>query len=237
MEAAIANPATRLASICAAAMVIGCGHLAPGVGSRPPWPTGGAAAEEEHRAREERCLQGQGSSGALPFSLVPDPRRRCWYSGHLDAVEERPLREAIADGGEAYRFLWLRTFHRPVMIRVVARNGQIVLDAKETDGTGGYAPGGLSRTERRILSSTEWNVVLAAVDVSGLWSGDAGETSACLDGSQWILEGVRGTEHRLLDIQGCAANTELTAPRPPAYRPGEVLMQLARIRAPADETY
>lgn len=86
-------------------------------------------------------MQGRGSSGVLPRSLVRDARTRCWYSAHLDAMEERPLREAVSTGGEAYRFLWLRTFHRPVVIRVVARNGQIVLETKETDGHGGYAPG------------------------------------------------------------------------------------------------
>src|ERR1041384_2437124 len=40
-----------------------------------------------------------------------------WYSGQLKAMYEPPL-SSLETEDESYRFLWLRSFHRPVMVHV-----------------------------------------------------------------------------------------------------------------------
>src|SRR5690348_9677165 len=67
-----------------------------------------------------------------PHSLDPsDPRsdsfRNHWYSQQLEAMSEPVLKP----GGnlKTYRFTWLRSFHHPVVVRVVEANGKCVLHA------------------------------------------------------------------------------------------------------------
>jgi hypothetical protein len=43
---------------------------------------------------------------------------REWFSKHLTAMAEPPLPHLAASGLEVYRFLYLRSFHHPVMVRV-----------------------------------------------------------------------------------------------------------------------
>jgi len=46
---------------------------------------------------------------------------------------------------ESYRFLWMRSFHRPVLITLFRKGPtEAKLIHKETDGTGGYDPGSLA---------------------------------------------------------------------------------------------
>ena len=73
---------------------------------------------------------------------VDDLRQR-WYSKHLAAMHEPSLWDLSKrpkKSGEAYRFLWLRTFDEPVAIRVEkATDGAARLYTRVLDGKGGYA--------------------------------------------------------------------------------------------------
>src|SRR5262249_15746244 len=54
-----------------------------------------------------------------------------WYSKHLAAMGEPSLLELSR--ADAYRFLWLRSFHHPISARLVVRNdGTATLISKET---------------------------------------------------------------------------------------------------------
>ena len=44
-------------------------------------------------------------------------------------------------GLESYRFLWLRTFHKPIAVRVWSADSRYYLVVKELSGQGGYEPG------------------------------------------------------------------------------------------------
>ena len=69
-------------------------------------------------------------TGASPI----DDFKEEWYSQHLIAMGE-PL---LPDGAnEVYRFLWLRTFHNPIMIRLTYDPKGCDLIAKRLDGAGG----------------------------------------------------------------------------------------------------
>src|SRR5215471_9631010 len=64
-----------------------------------------------------------------------------WYSKHLAALSEPPLWKVSRQhpAVEEYRFLWLRTFHHPLSVRLtVASDSAGTLTYKETSGKGGY---------------------------------------------------------------------------------------------------
>src|SRR5258708_39333972 len=49
--------------------------------------------------------------------------RAIWYAKHLKALHEPSLWEMAQDPkAEAYRFLWLRSFHHPIAVRLVVRS-------------------------------------------------------------------------------------------------------------------
>jgi hypothetical protein len=123
-----------------------------------------------------------------------EPFESKWYSKHLQALDEPSLLDARGFD-ESYRFLWLRTFHHPVAIRVWRVGNEHFISAKESDGAGGYEPGKVIANSERNLSAQEWDDFLRLLYDADYWClGDNGMGG--LDGAQWILEGFReGSYH------------------------------------------
>lgn len=57
-------------------------------------------------------------AGSLDSSDNLDKFTREWYSKHLHAMQEPSLSRGKTRVDVAYRRLWLRTFHRPISVRV-----------------------------------------------------------------------------------------------------------------------
>lgn len=68
-----------------------------------------------------------------------------WFSGQLIALHEPSLLAMSKDkSAQTYRFLWLRSFHHPVAVRVdFHTDGPAVVMTKIGAGEGGYPPGNL----------------------------------------------------------------------------------------------
>ena len=62
-------------------------------------------------------------TGARPL----DAFRQEWYSKHLNAMGEPRLPDVP---NEAYRFLWLRTFEDPIMVRLTCYPNGVQFDCK-----------------------------------------------------------------------------------------------------------
>lgn len=73
------------------------------------------------------------------------------YSFILKKLEEPPLfTKAQNPSAEAYRFLWLRTFHNPIAVRMeVQPDGSSILTIKVADGHAGFP-----RTITKLMQST-----------------------------------------------------------------------------------
>ncbi|HEY1142257.1 MAG TPA: hypothetical protein VGE88_18940 [Lysobacter sp.] len=149
------------------------------------------------------ALVGLAADGDARFpaeSLEPeDPRsdafRNRWYSRHLAAMGEPAL--APCATSRMYRFLWLRTFHHPVAVRVVRDASGDRMIAVELDGAGGYAPGKALRRSEVALTSRQADAFERAIEADGFWSLAVPEENGGLDGSEWVIEGAT-TEYRVL---------------------------------------
>jgi hypothetical protein len=123
--------------------------------------------------------------------------REQWYSKHLIAMGEPRL-----SGGpnEVYRFLWLRIFANPIVIRITCDPKGCDLIAKRLDGSGGYEPGKVAGRKERRLSDEEVTNVRRLLSKAQFWGRQPNDERIGLDGAQWILEGRREGSYHLWDV-------------------------------------
>jgi len=119
-----------------------------------------------------------------------------WYSHALKSLDEPSLWKLSQNDKNAvvYRFLWLRSFHHPVAIRViVAPDGTAEIAIKVTSGSGGYALGRLIENQTKKLSAIKVKDLLERVKSANFWKLPTEDKNARrgLDGAEWILEGVQ----------------------------------------------
>ena len=132
--------------------------------------------------------------GALnPSSTTSDDFDNLWYSEYLRVMAEPVLAPSRAT--RAYRFTWLRTFHHPIAIRVVAANGQFKLFATELDGAGGYSPGDVLRRKSTSLSAAQFEEIEALILRNDFWNLPPHDDRIGMDGSQWIVEAATDKYH------------------------------------------
>jgi hypothetical protein len=123
-----------------------------------------------------------------------------WYSKHLRAMAEAPLYAADNAEQETYRFLWLRSFHHPVAVRIWKSGTDHFISLKELSGAGGYEPGNIIFAEQRRLAPAEWDGFTRLLRSSCYWELPSENPDEIgFDGAQWILEGVRGGRYHIVD--------------------------------------
>jgi hypothetical protein len=128
--------------------------------------------------------------------------RARWYAKHLRAMGEESLLSAAANKEFlGYRFLWLRTFHHPISMKLRIRlDGNAQLTCIELAGAGGYQPGKVLMTQIVELSKEQVSQFEALIRSSNFWelpthNAEKGGS----DGSQWILEGVKNQKYHVVD--------------------------------------
>jgi hypothetical protein len=124
-----------------------------------------------------------------------------WYTSALKAMGEPSLLELSKTPAHVYRFLWLRSFHNPVAVRMnVDKDGTSLLTVKVINGRGGSAPGGHVKSESRRLSKEYTQGFLDDVRELGYWSlpTDVPENHGGCDGADWILEAVKDGRYKLV---------------------------------------
>lgn len=128
-----------------------------------------------------------------------------WYSKHLKAMSEKSLLGISDKNVETYRFLWLRTFHHPIFVRVERiqhepNANEIVLFSKELDGAGGYEPGKLFNETGRVLTEKQWCEFMNLLEKANYWKlPTQDKNSGGFDGAEWILEGVRDNRYHIVE--------------------------------------
>ncbi len=122
-----------------------------------------------------------------------------WFSKHLRAMNEAPMYYAEDRWSESYRFLWLRSFHHPVAVRIWKCGSERFIAAKELSGAGGYEPGKLIRNYSRRLTAAEWSEFMRHLEDSCYWNLPTRDENLGLDGALWIFEGVKGGRYHIVD--------------------------------------
>lgn len=127
------------------------------------------------------------------------------YSKFLTALHEPSLWEASrTQRTPSYRFLWLRSFHHPVSVRLdVQSDGTAMVTTTITSGKGGYEPGKVIETRTRKLNGEQTRWFLDVVDEVKFWSLPTNPPKQPnmigLDGAEWVLEGVKDNQYHVVD--------------------------------------
>lgn len=129
-----------------------------------------------------------------------DSKRIRWYSKHLKAMNEPSFLSVPDEVNETYRFLWLRSFHHPIAVRVWRIGEQRCLTVKELDGEGGYEPGKITFNQSRELSEDEWVTFSVKLHHANFWElTTLGDDVVGVDGARWIVEGVKDNKYHIVD--------------------------------------
>lgn len=122
-----------------------------------------------------------------------------WFSKHLRSMNESRLTKDQSD--EVYRFLWLRSFHHPIAVRISRQDNQYSLSAIELSGAGGYEPGEILKNKSRRLSDAEWLTFTRKLEESCFWKVASQDMNTRgLDGAEWVLEGLKLGRYHVADV-------------------------------------
>lgn len=124
-----------------------------------------------------------------------------WFSRQLRAAGEPSLYRASLrprrEPAQTLRFLWLRSFHPGVVVRVEVRGTTARVIAKQLTGSGGYDPGEIGRHVDRRLSRAELARLRAMLDAAHLFEREAPPCDVVVDGSAWVMERVDRSGYRM----------------------------------------
>jgi hypothetical protein len=171
-------------------------------------------------------------NGALSDYDRADSFKARWYSDQLRALEEPSLlEEANMQSRQSYRFLWLRTFHHPVAVRLdITPDGTGKLTVKIANGAGGYKPGKLIENKSPLVTQKQTDKFLQHVKDAGFWELSSYEKTSGCDGAEWIIEGVKDGKYHVVN--------RWTPSKGPARELGMALaFELAQLKIPKDELY
>ena len=123
---------------------------------------------------------------------------RNWFSPHLASMGEPSFTCGAVIEGDSIRFLWLRSFDQPVMIRVSHQDGAYLLTAIVMNGMGGY-PDTKDVAQRidRAVSEDDWRALAANLALIRFQDMPSTALGGGADGSEWIIETSMQGEHHV----------------------------------------
>ncbi len=121
-----------------------------------------------------------------------------WYHPFLRAMNESRLWNDTSEM-ETFRFLWLRTFDNPIVIKIEKSKNKYTVEWKVTDGMGGYAPGKIITNEQINIDKIIWDSFKDSINKIDFWKMSNTEDFFGTDGSQWILEGKVGSQYHIVN--------------------------------------
>jgi hypothetical protein len=147
------------------------------------------------------------------FKVFPDPAgkeyfpkdRASYYTRYLSAMKEPSVKAPLAEGvAGVFRFTYLRSFHDPLVVRIVDKGEDLTMTAIRLKMDREYRP-------VKIIHDETWNLdpestktvrgLLTQKDFLKPLNGtEEALASGGLDGSRWIFELHDKDGYRMLDI-------------------------------------
>jgi hypothetical protein len=166
-----------------------------------------------------------------------------YYGAWLSFFSEPSLLKEASEepGKETYRFLWLRTFHHAVVIRLdVANDGTGSLVAKTAAGAAGF---GLR--DRKIIENTsrpvsgdEVQSLLTSINGKDFWRSPSytRDDQTGTDGSEWVLEGTNDGRYHVV-ARWTPCDSSRSDKKNICMIGRAFALDLARLNIPTDEVY
>jgi hypothetical protein len=195
-----------------------------------------AVIELPQLVMESRCFPGRSralngfnrAAGAyFPRDAFDDPRLTGgfghWYARELQQLDEPVLPNESEDS--SYRFLWLRSFHPSISIRIWSDGDKKMLSVKQLSKRIEEPPK-LMLNQARSLTPEEWTTFVERLNESCFWEMPARLDVLAEDGAMWVLEGVREAYYHV---------THRQSPNSSSYR--QLCLYLLKLSdLPLDET-
>ncbi|MBK8247647.1 MAG: hypothetical protein IPK85_09655 [Gemmatimonadetes bacterium] len=121
-------------------------------------------------------------SGALTGA---DSLRVAWFGNALAAMGEPRLPD---HQGEVLRFLWMRTFHRPMAVRLEWRRDGCLVVLSMLEGRAGEALGAVRKRDSTVTAVDRCDAVRASVHAAGFARTSLPPNVRKRDGSEWVFE-------------------------------------------------
>jgi hypothetical protein len=164
--------------------------------------------------------------------LELERRHRSWISKDLREMDEPSLWEdSQKQGQEIYRFIWVRSFHQPVAVRLsINPDGSGDLVAKVLSGMGGYNSGSLIMNQQSHVSAVEVSSFIEKLSNANFWHLSTIRIEYIDDGAEWIMEATKNGTYHII---------QRTSPRTGAFRDACMFLAiaLAKLKIPDREIY
>jgi hypothetical protein len=151
-----------------------------------------------------------------------------WYSYALHLMQEKPIFNDKSKN-ETYRFLWLRTFHHPVAIRITKSFSNYTIYWKLLNGLGGYGLGKLSIQKEKKITRQNWDGFMLKLKQLNFWELKKGANDVMgNDGSNWVLEGKTPQKYHVIGAW---------TPKGSFYACGDYLIKLTNMNIKKEQEY
>jgi hypothetical protein len=166
-----------------------------------------------------------------------------YYSTWLSFFNEPSLlkQTSTETGAESYRFLWLRTFHHAVVIRLdVAKDGTGTLFTKIAAGEAGFGMRNrkIAEDTSRPMSVGAVQLLLTSIHQKDFWTIPSYTTAdqTGTDGSEWVFEGTSGGKYHVV-ARWTPCNSSRSDKKNICAIGRAFALDLAHMNIPKDEVY
>jgi hypothetical protein len=141
------------------------------------------------------------SKQELNDSLFLDMYSNKWYSLLLKNCDE-PVLYNYKGEGEIYRFIWLRSFDFPVIVRLQKEGLNITVTTKVLKERYDEYPDEVEVNTSKTFNFFKWMNFKSGISTANFWNLDSKDGSPQdNDGAMWILEGIKDGKYHVVERQ------------------------------------
>ena len=162
-----------------------------------------------HAYESTHAILSYEAQDSLPFDLRPkkgattteiEAQSLAYYNEVLTRMNESPIGSYGQEYDVYFRFLWLRTFNRPVLVSLYKAGSGYHLYYKTLSGQSGYDPGSLEVSQEKPASANDMAYILSLAAAKDYWNLSTSDKNIWgFDGARWILEAKVKDVYHIVD--------------------------------------